>query len=245
VFGSDDRVAAGIPAELAKKLEGKNAQEQQAIIIAHYQGRETEIMSTARNAIATARAGTPPPPATPITRAPLPTHADFMNDPVKAVRALQEGVMTKDEFNAQVGPMVKLAIQTAENLASAGKLHWNRFQADIRRIMSGCSQADQADVSCWEIAYNNVVGLNSATLTSEAVTAATRTATEIVQPPASPPPTVADLSKMKFRDNPNKSALTVCNGLNVSTDSYIKSMERIESGTFPGLTLDNRGRTTV
>lgn len=242
VFSGSDRVDGTLPADLAAQLEGKSAQEQQALIIKYYQTRVQTVKDAATAAIARSATtpGTPGTPAAPRTTATI-TNQEFWNDPNKAVKALQEGLMTKDEFNAQTAPFQKLAAQVAENLASANKKYWNKYLTEIRAIMDRCTPADQADVSCWNVAYNNVIGLHWSELEKEAVTAATTPATEAGQGPAPPAPKVADLAGMKFSSNPSKTALTVCEGLNIKPETYIQSMDRIEKGVFPGLTLDNRG----
>lgn len=246
VFGGEDRVDGSIPADLASQIEGKTPQEQARLIAQYYQRKAETFRQAAQTAIARAATGNPPPPGTPpsaqpITRATIDA-TQWQRDPAAAVAALTAGHMTKEEFNAQIGPMAKLAAQVAENLASAGKEHWNKYVNEIRQIMAGCSPADQADVSCWTVAYDNVIGRHWKEISDAAVTAATTRATEIVQPPAPPLPKPQDLTTIRQTDRPEKTAARVAEGLGIKPETYIQSMERIQKGQFPGLTLDNRER---
>lgn len=246
VFGGSDRVDGTLPADLAAQIEGKPPAEQQKLIVQYYQKAAQTFKDAAQAAIARAATGNPPPPGTPppaqpITRATIDA-TQWQRDPAAAVAALTAGHMTKDEFNAQIGPMAKLAAQVAENLASAGKEHWNKYINEIRQIMAGCTPADQADVSCWNVAYNNVIGTHMREITEAAVTTATTRATEIVQPPAPPLPKPQDLSTIRQVDRPDKTAARVAEGLGIKPETYISSMEKIQKGVFPGLTLDNRER---
>lgn len=242
VFSSSDRIDGNIPADLARQLDGKPVAEQQSIIVKYYQSREKDLKDAAATAIARVNSGPGPTPPVnqPIVRATLPTQQQFFNDPAAAVKAMQDGLITKDEFNAQTEPFLKLATQVAENLASVGKEHWNRFLTEIRQVMGGCDAATQADPKSWDVAYNHVVGAHYSELRNEAVQKATTTAAEPPQGPPTPPPVPADLARIFQRDKPEKTALRVCEGLSISSDSYIKAMDAIDKGAPLNITVDNR-----
>ena len=242
VFGSEDRIdpATGLP----ESLKGKTPAE----VAKYYQERESNIIANARRAIATAGAGpTPPPPGpTPPTPKATITREDLYNNPQETFNKFQSGLITKEEFLSATAPFQKTIIAMAENLASQGKKYWNKYRDEILGIMAHVTPDQQASVSSWNVAYNTVVGIHWEEIEKEAVKIATTPASEGVQTPSATPTAPVDLKTLTFKEGGKngkiKTAEDVVSGLNISPDNYRDAMKKIDEGTFPGLTLDNRGR---
>lgn len=239
VFDGSDRVdnTTTLPADLTAKLQGKNAQEQQGIIIQYYKDRETALLNEARRRIAAAQ---PSAPATvqstttqpgPSGTIPVLTKEQVWNDPVKVLNELKAGMMTVDQFNAATASARKTVIRMAEQLSSNGKKYFAKYRNEILAIMNNLPEDQQADPEYWDTAYNAVIGKHVDEIEAGAVTRATTPVIEPGQPGSETPEAQVDLSTLRAT---GKTALDVCAGLDVTPDNYRKAIKEMNN---PGLGL--------
>src|SRR5882672_7272432 len=131
-----------LPKELVAKLEGKTAAQQTALITQYYQGREQQIIQTAREAIRTNNPGG------------LLGGAQPPNSRVTMERPTTE--VPSGELDAARATLR----ETARRAAQTNKKYWSRFEAQIEAVMSKMAPEQQVDFNYWEAVYFNLLGQN-------------------------------------------------------------------------------------
>lgn len=221
VFSAEDRVN---DPTLPPELVGKSPAE----IAKFYQQREATLVKRANDAL---RAASDNPPRSSVTIT-QPTDRS-PNQPAPSTP------ITRADAEALVSPARETLVQSARMVASNNKPFWAKYSTEIEQVMSNLPVEERMQSQTWETAYYSVVGLHA----QEIEAAAKQSAAIAAEPPAAAPtpaPTPVDLTKLIHPES-GKTAVDVCNGLNISQDSYRESMTRIDKGVWP-LTRDNVGR---
>lgn len=219
VFGQDDRVdqPTGLPAELVAKLQGKSVAEQTRLIVEYYQTREKTIIQKAKEAIRTQDPST-------IDQPPKP--------PVNRVQTERADVVDQKTVD---GATITL-IAAAKNQAKIGKKYWDRFEAEIEKIMAGMDPQFRVNFQFWETAYNNCVGLNYDLIQKEEKDAEARAATLTAERAnAAPEPTLPPAPLPEVVRN------KVLPGLGLTEEQYRTGQKNLETGKWP-LTFDKAAR---
>jgi hypothetical protein len=205
---------------LPQELKGKKPSE----IAAYYQDREAKLTARLNDAVRVVPQGAQPV----VQPAAEPTAQDFWNNPVETTKKLS---VTREEFNQATKYVQSNMIEMAGLVAAKRFKDWDKWEGEVRKILSAVPDHLKTDPVQWETAYYYVKGQQYDRGVKEAAVTATRIATEPVAAPAGQPTNIP--KELTFEEK------YVSDGLGLSGEQYRDGKKNLAEDKWP-ITFDSR-----